>query len=89
MSACQCGCGMPAPVAASTGKGYQKGESKRFIQGCPGGVVVSRVSQPFTHLRRPGRRVVCDWCGWATRNSPGGRALMAAHIRSQHYRSAP
>ena len=50
---------------------------------------MSRVSQPFTHLRRLGRRICCDWCGWATRNSPGGRALMAAHIRSQHYRPSP
>lgn len=31
MSFCQCGCGLPAPIASKTGRGYVKGEPKRFI----------------------------------------------------------
>ena len=31
MKLCECGCGQPAPIAKKTGKGYKKGDFKRFI----------------------------------------------------------
>ena len=30
---CECGCGLPAPIAPKTGRGYIKGQPKRMIRG--------------------------------------------------------
>lgn len=49
---CQCGCGGLAPIAKESGKGYRKGESKRYIAGHhPHGFVKGHPStRPKKHL---------------------------------------
>lgn len=64
---CECGCGLPAPIAkrTDTAKGHKKGEPTRFIRGHSICLIrgLAPIGEKASNWRGGKRKIQCDQCG--------------------------